>query len=154
MLAQLECKIPPVAQLLAAFILAYLLAEYFPIAQFSGIWFDRLALLLITLAVILAWWAIRQFSRLGTTVTPLQPHNATRLVTTGPLAWSRNPMYLAMTLALAGWIVYLGALSSVIAWAAFFAAIQRLQIIPEERALFAQFGQPYQDYCKRVRRWL
>ena len=32
--------------------------------------------------------------------------------------------------------------------------ITRFQILPEERILQARFGTPYQDYLRRVRRWL
>lgn len=154
MLNQLECKIPPLIQLLIGGGLALLLAEYLPLWQFSGVGLTGLALLFIIVAVVLVSWALLHFYRAGTTVSPLQPKKASRLVTSGPLAHSRNPMYLAMALALAGWIVYLGALSGLLALGLFLWAMQRLQIIPEERALAAQLGQPYLNYCKRVRRWL
>ena len=31
--------------------------------------------------------------------------------------------------------------------------LSRWQIVPEERALQARFGDAYADYCRRVRRW-
>lgn len=36
----------------------------------------------------------------------------------------------------------------------FVAYITRFQIRPEEQILQARFGAPYQDYLRRVRRWL
>jgi protein-S-isoprenylcysteine O-methyltransferase Ste14 len=37
----------------------------------------------------------------------------------------------------------------------FFAVfIHRFQILPEERVMSAKFGQEYDDYRERVRRWL
>jgi protein-S-isoprenylcysteine O-methyltransferase Ste14 len=32
--------------------------------------------------------------------------------------------------------------------------MNRFQILPEERALAALFGEAFADYCVRVRRWL
>jgi protein-S-isoprenylcysteine O-methyltransferase Ste14 len=83
------------------------------------------------------------------------PHRAaTALVTTGPFAWSRNPIYLANGLLLLG----LGGLFDN-AWffvaapvAAF--ATDRLAIRREERHLAALFGAAWSVYVGRVRRWL
>ena len=57
----------------------------------------------------------------------------------------RGPILLARYLALA----WFG-----LVWPALFAAyLTRFQIVPEERALAAKFGQEYAQYCRRVRRW-
>jgi protein-S-isoprenylcysteine O-methyltransferase Ste14 len=32
--------------------------------------------------------------------------------------------------------------------------LNRFQIGPEERALQARFGAEFEDYCRKVRRWL
>lgn len=94
-----------------------------------------------------------RFRRQGTKVTPLHPEQASALVTGGLYRLSRNPMYLGLlcwTMALAcylgGLLVWLGPL---LLWG----WLSRWQIVPEERALQARFGDGYADYCRRVRRW-
>ena len=47
--------------------------------------------------MILAWWLFRQA---GTAVCPTE--KSSRMVTRGPYAWTRNPMYLGMTAMLLG----------------------------------------------------
>ena len=95
-----------------------------------------------------------QFRRAGTTVNPLSPGNARRVVTTGVFAWTRNPMYLGMAAALVGLSTWLGTWPALLVAAAFCAYLTRFQIVPEERALHDLFGEPYARYCRRVRRWI
>ncbi len=94
------------------------------------------------------------FKRAGTTVNPLKPERASALVTGGVYRLTRNPMYLGMTLALAGFATWLWWWPALLGPVAFVAWITRFQIRPEERALGLRFGAAYQDYRRRVRRWL
>src|SRR5262245_45584862 len=76
-----------------------------------------------------------------------------RLVTTGPFAWCRNPMYLGHIIFLVGLTltlrsVFAGVLT--VAAAAWF----QTRVLRDERRLYANFGQPYVDYTARVRRWI
>jgi protein-S-isoprenylcysteine O-methyltransferase Ste14 len=96
--------------------------------------------------------AIRAMRRAGTTVRPDRPTD--HLVTDGPFSFTRNPLYLAGTLLVLGIGLVLG-----IAWflllalsAAF--TVQKVTIEQEERHLQARFGETYQDYARRVRRWI
>ena len=108
----------------------------------------------VALFAVAALWftAIRAMMRARTTMNP----NAVpdHLVTSGPFAVSRNPMYLANTLLLIG-----VAFVSGIAWFLLFAfiaafATQKLAVEGEEKLLSAKFGKKYRDYAKRVRRWI
>ena len=63
-------------------------------------------------------------------------------------------MYVGLLFVLAGWFVYLGALSAIAGPIAFVIYIQRFQILPEERTLAAKFGDEYLAYMAKVRRWL
>jgi protein-S-isoprenylcysteine O-methyltransferase Ste14 len=94
------------------------------------------------------------FRKHGTTVEPFDPSKASSLVTDGPNALTRNPMYVGMAGVLAahalgrgGWLTPLPAIG-------FVAVIDRIQIRPEEQALRALFGADYAAYCDRVPRWI
>ncbi|MBT5413314.1 MAG: DUF1295 domain-containing protein [Rhodospirillaceae bacterium] len=92
------------------------------------------------------------FRKAGTAIEPYRP--TTALVTTGLYAYSRNPIYVALT------AVYLGlALIDDNAWALALvlpalAVMARGVILREERYLGGKFGADYRAYRARVRRWL
>ena len=94
------------------------------------------------------------FRKAHTTVDPLHPAKASHLVTGGIYQVSRNPMYLGFSILLLAWAVFLASPWTLLGVPAFIAFITRFQIIPEERALQALFGDAYRDYQDRVRRWL
>lgn len=98
-----------------------------------------------------ALWA---FWRSRTSVNPLRPERATALVTGGVYRFTRNPMYLGMLAHLLAWAAYLASPWALPGPVAFVAYITRFQIVPEERALAARFGDEYRRYTARVRRWL
>jgi len=76
-----------------------------------------------------------------------------RLVTDGPYAVTRNPMYL-------GHLIFtLGLAVTLRSWIAAVILILRAiwfhrRVLADEARLTAQFGQPYRDYMRRVRRWI
>jgi protein-S-isoprenylcysteine O-methyltransferase Ste14 len=94
------------------------------------------------------------FRRARTTVNPLRPETSSALVSGGIYSRTRNPMYLGMLFVLAGWAVYLSALWPWAGPGLFVLYITRFQILPEERALEALFGDDFAEYRRRVRRWL
>lgn len=98
--------------------------------------------------------AFIQFQRAQTTVDPHNPERTTTLVTSGVYAWTRNPMYLGLSILLLGWAIKLGALTPLVGALLFGPLVQRVQICPEEHALRMQFGSNYDQYCYRVNRWL
>ena len=89
-----------------------------------------------------------------TTINPMKPARASKLVTGGVFRWSRNPIYLGDLLILAALAVWLGQIVNLALLPVFVAYIGRFQIRPEERALAARFGAEYAAYRARVRRWL
>jgi protein-S-isoprenylcysteine O-methyltransferase Ste14 len=89
--------------------------------------------------------------RHGTTHTMQAP---AALVTDGPFARSRNPMYVAMALALVGVAVALGSVWALAGPLAFWLVLDRSIVPWEEERLTATFGEAYAAYRARVRRWL
>lgn len=96
-----------------------------------------------------AWIA---FARAGTPVRPFE--ESTALVTHGPFAATRNPMYLGMVSVLLGTAILLGTVSPFLVPPAFVAFIEHRFVRREERMLEARFGDAYRSYWTRVRRWL
>jgi protein-S-isoprenylcysteine O-methyltransferase Ste14 len=107
---------------------------------------------LIAAGIALAVWSAVAFRRARTTIVPHQSPSA--LVETGPYRFSRNPIYLADLVILAGAALILGAPLALILLAPFHQVLLRLFVLPEEAVLTRELGQPYQDFMARVRRWL
>jgi protein-S-isoprenylcysteine O-methyltransferase Ste14 len=90
--------------------------------------------------------------RAKTTLNPMG--EPSHLLTGGPFAITRNPLYLANTLLMIGIGLAAGSIWFIIlAFIAAFAT-QKLVIEFEEKILSAKFGKKYKDYAKRVRRWI
>lgn len=109
---------------------------------------------LVGAGMVVALLGVFSFRQARTTVNPLQPAAASHLVTSGIYRRTRNPMYLGMLLVLLGWALFLTNFLSAILAAMFVPLMNRLQILPEERALTALFGSAFADYKSKVRRWL
>jgi protein-S-isoprenylcysteine O-methyltransferase Ste14 len=143
---------PPVLALLAALLMRWL-AGTVPVATLVGGPLRGLGALVAILAAAMMVSAALQFRRARTTVSPLKPDAATALVTRGVFAYSRNPMYLGLSVILAGWAFWLGALTPWLVLPLFTTAITVLQILPEERALAQLFGQDFASYRRTTDRW-
>lgn len=103
-------------------------------------------------AVVLA--GVSAFRRHGTTVDPIHPEAAHQVVRSGIYRFTRNPMYLGMTLLLLGWAVYLAHPLALLVLPGFMAYLDRFQIRAEERVLTVKFGADYAAYLRDVPRWL
>lgn len=93
------------------------------------------------------------FQKASTTILPAG-RPTTAIVQRGPYRFTRNPMYLAMAFAYVGLSLLLNNLWALVLLPLVLAVIDLAVIRREERYLAAKFGQPYRDYCARVRRWL
>lgn len=100
----------------------------------------------------LAVWAGITLSRAKTTILPNQ--GASHLVTSGPFAWRRNPIYLGDMMMLMGVAELTQNIWVAVAAFAFGVLVTWLAILPEERHLEAKFGDAWRDYAARTRRLL
>ncbi len=137
---------------LAALVLIGTLHAVLPGAPLlTGLWrLAGLPLLLIGIALNLI--ADRAFKRHGTTIRPFE--RSTALVTEGVFAYSRNPIYLGMTLILAGLALAAGSATPWIVVGLFAVGVDRAFIVAEERMLEETFGEEFRRYRQTVRRWL
>jgi len=108
--------------------------------------------LLILLGLILNIWADQLFKRNRTVISPDKV--PTTLVLNGPFKISRNPMYLGMLKALVGVSIILGSLSSFMGPILFFIAMEKKFIPIEEKNIFSVFGEDFDTYRSRVRKWI
>ena len=96
--------------------------------------------------------AVGLFRRSGQDPTPWKPSPA--LVIEGPFRYTRNPMYVGMTLLTLG-IARLSGRGFIALFAfAALALVHFFVVLREEAYLTEKFGAPYRDYCKRVRRYV
>jgi protein-S-isoprenylcysteine O-methyltransferase Ste14 len=103
-------------------------------------------------AVSLAAWAWLAFKRHHTDVRPWKP--TTAIVTDGPFALTRNPIYLGFALFQVGIGLWANALAVVLMTIPAIAATNKWIIAREESYLTRKFGDAYVSYAKQVRRWL
>src|SRR5438477_8432579 len=107
---------------------------------------------LVVLGAALFVWSLGWFRRTGQNPRPWTP--TAELIVAGPYRFSRNPIYLGMTLLTIGiggllargWIALLAPLALL--------AVHHIAVLPEERYLADKFGEPYMQYRSRVRRYL
>ena len=92
-----------------------------------------------------------QFKRSGQSVRPWDPTPS--LIFDGPYRFTRNPMYVGLTLFEIGLgLVLNNAWISALALPAL-ATVHFMAVLPEERYLSGKFGDSYRDYLGRVRRY-
>ena len=108
-------------------------------------------LILSGLGILIA--SVRVFRKVGTTVNPVDPDQASMLVVEGPFTFSRNPMYLGMSEMLIGFGFIFGAWLTLPIVALFMIYITIFQILPEEAVMKEKFAD-YDEYCSKVRRWI
>ena len=109
-------------------------------------------LLILSCGVALVVSARIHFTRTGQSPIPWKPSPS--LILKGPYRFTRNPMYLGITLVEIG----LG-LAFNILWISLFAflallVVHLIAVLPEERYLSEKFGEPYRAYLASVRRYL
>ena len=76
------------------------------------------------------------------------------LITNGLYSYTRNPLYVSLTVFLAGFAVFLGNVSAFMGAPIFMLSMNIFVIPHEENALEKRFGYKYRDYKNHVRRWV
>jgi len=113
---------------------------------------DRIGIVLVAAGALLDLSSLALFWLHRTSALPFRP--ATSFVARGAYRFTRNPMYLGMTLLVTGLGLLVERLGLIAAAVAASAIIDRFVIPREERHLEARFGESYRHYKRRVRRWI
>jgi protein-S-isoprenylcysteine O-methyltransferase Ste14 len=98
-------------------------------------------------------WCFWNFTVNGRgTPAPIDPPK--ELVTVGLYRFVRNPMYVAGIIVLFGWVFWSPSLPLIIAPMFFFLAAHLFVTFYEEPTLKKKFGAAYEEYHRRVPRWI
>ena len=97
-------------------------------------------------------WGIRTLHVAGTTVRP--DKSTTKLVSSGPFRFSRNPLYLSLTLIYAGIALIANSIWALVLLIPINFIMSRFVIRREEEYLARTFGGEYERYKMNVRRWI
>jgi protein-S-isoprenylcysteine O-methyltransferase Ste14 len=109
--------------------------------------------LIIATGIAIGLASVYSFRKARTTVLPAG-RPTTAIVESGPYRFTRNPMYVAMALAYFGLSLLLNSVWPLLLLPFVLVLVDLSVIRREEKYLVAKFGEPYREYCMRVRRWL
>ncbi len=123
-----------------------------PIASLNIFPFNLIGIALFIGGLAMAATASRQFRQLQTNINTFR--NPDQMVTTGLFAYTRNPMYLGFVIALLGAAVFTNAISPFFVVVFFWLVTDRWYISFEEAAMQQVFGEEYDRYKSKVRRWI
>jgi protein-S-isoprenylcysteine O-methyltransferase Ste14 len=140
---------PPPMIVLGGVALAWILQQVFPVQL--GPPAPELGYIVICVGAALTGWGLIALIRAGNDPRPDKPDAA--FVPTGPFRFGRNPIYSGMVIMLTGIALMWGSLWAWLAVGGVFIALDFGVVRREEAYLRLRFGQPYEDYCARVRRW-
>jgi protein-S-isoprenylcysteine O-methyltransferase Ste14 len=142
----------------AAILLVCLLRMVWPIDPWLGVigWLYHPVILLLGVVVLLCSLGLVSYLQAYMHAdwrSGIDQDNAPNLITSGPYARSRNPLFLAVMLGQLGFSLALPSVFSVVCllvgvW------VLRRQALAEETALAEHYGEPYTRYRQQVPRWL
>jgi protein-S-isoprenylcysteine O-methyltransferase Ste14 len=110
-------------------------------------------MIIVAIATAIALWCVFTFVFVGKgTPAPFDPPR--KLVIRGPYRFVRNPMYIGAGMTIAGAAVFYESLSISIYAGLFFIITHLFVVLYEEPTLRRTFGDEYEAYFRRVRRWI
>jgi protein-S-isoprenylcysteine O-methyltransferase Ste14 len=107
---------------------------------------------LIIAGIFIAIIVRKGFEKIDTEIHTFK--NPRKLVTNGLFKFSRNPIYLGFTISLIGVWILLGTILPIIGLLLFIIVINNYYIPYEEQIMKKVFGNEYEKYKSKVRRWL
>lgn len=116
------------------------------------LYFELPGLAFLVVGLSLMFVSVGVFWSRKTTILPNK--SATEFVVVGPYRFTRNPMYLGMSLAYTGLSFSFGPILPFLLLPIAVFVISRTVIVREEAYLLRRFGSSYEEYCQRVRRWI
>jgi protein-S-isoprenylcysteine O-methyltransferase Ste14 len=144
----------PLAHGVVPWAISLLVWRYGWIGGRPGIW-NLLGLVPVSVGIALLIWTfvtgLLNVYRMPEKVEGLVPPY---LVTSGPYALTRNPMYVGELALWLGWTILYGSVAVFITMVVLCALLEWVVLPREERTLEAQFGEVYRQYKTAAPRWL
>ena len=134
-----------------AFLIVLVLRWFWPmpiLARPASLW---AGLALLALGIGIALWGRKAMMAAGTNIDPMLP--TTALAASGPFRFSRNPLYLGLTLVYLGLTLVANTWWGMVVLIPLLFIMHRGVVLREERYLEEKFGERYLEYRRRVRRY-
>ena len=148
----MDNKVPPPIVTFICGLAIYFSKSFFN--EFFSYSNNIISLFLLILGLVVFLSAVKSFRKQKTTVNPLEPKQASSLVTSGIFKFSRNPMYLGMLIILLSLSFKFNLIGGMTISLFFYIFITKFQIIPEEAAMNELFGNEFINYSNKTRRWI
>jgi protein-S-isoprenylcysteine O-methyltransferase Ste14 len=145
-------KLMPTSYLLIGILSSIVLHFIFPVTYIINPPWHLTGLLPILFGIGINISADRAFKKVKTTVKPFVKSSA--LIQDGVFKLSRNPMYLGFVAILIGIAILLRSLSPFFMLVLFAILMEFIFIRSEERMLQEEFGDVWEQYRLRVRKWI
>jgi protein-S-isoprenylcysteine O-methyltransferase Ste14 len=142
---------PPLVYLVSI-VTGVLIQRAAPLPFVPGTLAVPLGVSLVVVAIALFTYSVAKFRAAGTPVPARKP--TTMIVRTGPYRFSRNPIYLALSLFQLGIAIWFNSLWLLVTLVGAVGLMHYVVIPTEEQYLERRFGAQYSDYKLSVRRWL
>jgi protein-S-isoprenylcysteine O-methyltransferase Ste14 len=143
--------LPPPLIYLFGFMVALALRYRWPLPIFHSPVAGWLGTGCVAVAVVLAMIGRGTMQRAGTNINPYKPTSA--IVTSGPFKYSRNPLYVALSLLFLGLTFVANTWWGIVLFVPVAIVMHFCVVLREERYLESKFGNSYGEYRKRVRRY-
>ena len=143
---------PPPVIYLPALVLALVSDALWPFACVAGPVGHLLGGGLVLVGVLIMPFVLREFARASTSFNVMRPSAA--VIRSGPFRFSRNPSYVALTIAWLGLGLLLDNLWVLVWLIPALLLVHFGVVLREERYLEGRFGEEYLRYKASVRRWL
>jgi len=140
------------APLMVTIIIPALIVWRYPVWMVDLGLFRWLGLPLVVIAGAIYIWCAADFYRARGTPAPADPPK--ELVVRGLYRYTRNPMYVGVFTAITGMAILLGSVLLLAYLLLVFSLMHLFVTRYEEPHLRRVFGAAYEDYCRRVPRWL
>jgi protein-S-isoprenylcysteine O-methyltransferase Ste14 len=142
----------PFIIIIASIVIAVLLQLLLPLPFLPPMTARIAGVALMVINVVFGVPALKKMFSAKTSPNPNQP--TTALISSGPYRFTRNPMYIGLTLFYTGVVTFFQLLWGILMLPLVVILLTTLVIRPEEQYLERKFGGEYITYKERVRRWI